>query len=69
MRLMDVFGIRIGVDGSWFLILFLMIFWLSPSFRDALHSSEFADQPPHEVYAALLSRGIYLASIRTRYRS
>jgi Zn-dependent protease len=40
MRLMQVFGIRIGVDGSWFLILFLMIFWLSPSFRDALHSSD-----------------------------
>ena len=35
---------------------------------DALHGSEFADQPPHEVYAALLSRGIYLASIRTMYR-
>jgi Zn-dependent protease len=36
---MDVFGIRIGVDGSWFLILFLMIFWLSPSFRSELRSS------------------------------
>jgi transposase InsO family protein len=35
---------------------------------DALHSSEFVDQPPHEVYAALLSRGVYLASIRTMYR-
>ena len=34
----------------------------------ALHSPEFADQPPHEVYATLLSRGIYLASIRTMYR-
>ena len=35
---------------------------------DALHSPEFADQPPHEVYATLLSRGLYLASIRTMYR-
>ena len=35
---------------------------------DVLHSSEFVDQPPHEVYATLLSRGIYLASIRTMYR-
>ena len=35
---------------------------------DALHSPEFADQPPHEVYATLLSRGMYLASIRTMYR-
>lgn len=34
----------------------------------ALHSPEFADQPPTEVYATLLSRGIYLASIRTMYR-
>jgi putative transposase len=34
----------------------------------ALHSSEFADQPPHEVFATLLSRGEYLASIRTMYR-
>jgi len=33
-----------------------------------LHSPEFVDQPPHEVYATLLSRGIYLASIRTMYR-
>lgn len=33
-----------------------------------LHSAEFVDQPPHEVYATLLSRGIYLASIRTMYR-
>lgn len=37
---MDVFGIRIGVNASWFLILFLMIFWLSGSFRQALHSSD-----------------------------
>jgi len=33
-----------------------------------LHSEEFADQPPREVYAALLSLGIYLASVRTMYR-
>jgi putative transposase len=35
---------------------------------NALHSSEFTDQPPREVYAALLSMGIYLASVRTMYR-
>jgi Zn-dependent protease len=40
MKLMDLFGFRIGVDRSWFLILFLMIFWLSPDFRQALHSSD-----------------------------
>jgi transposase InsO family protein len=35
---------------------------------DVLHSEPFADQPPPEVYAALLSQGVYLASIRTMYR-
>jgi len=35
---------------------------------DVLHSEEFVDQPPQEVYARLLSRGVYLASIRTIYR-
>jgi Zn-dependent protease len=40
IKLLDVFGIRIGADASWFLILFLMIIWLSPSFRSALHSSD-----------------------------
>jgi transposase InsO family protein len=38
------------------------------SLLDVFHSDEFVDQPPHEVYAALLSRGVYLASIRTMYR-
>ena len=35
---------------------------------DVLHSVEFGDQSVMEVYAALLSRGVYLASIRTMYR-
>jgi putative transposase len=35
---------------------------------DAMHNREFADQPPMEVFAKLLSRGVYLASIRTIYR-
>lgn len=45
---------------------------LSPEERqeilDAMHSEEFKDQPPHEVFATLLSRGVYLGSIRTIYR-
>ena len=40
IKLMDLFGFRIGVDRSWFLILFLLIFLLSGSFRQALHSSD-----------------------------
>jgi putative transposase len=35
---------------------------------DVMHAPEFVDQPPMEVFAKLLSRGIYLASIRTIYR-
>ena len=35
---------------------------------DTLHAPEFVDQPPTEVYATLLGRGVYLASIRTMYR-
>jgi len=33
-----------------------------------LHSEEFADKAPYEVYASLLDRGSYLCSIRTMYR-
>ncbi|HUE28684.1 MAG TPA: site-2 protease family protein [Solirubrobacteraceae bacterium] len=40
IKLMDLFGIRIGLSSTWFLILFLMIFWLSGDFRQALHSSD-----------------------------
>jgi Zn-dependent protease len=40
IKLFDVLGFRIGVDPSWFLILFLMIFMLSGPFRDTLHSSD-----------------------------
>lgn len=35
---------------------------------EVLHSPEFTDQPPAEVYATLLGRGTYHASIRTMYR-
>lgn len=35
---------------------------------DVMHAPEFMDQPPMEVFAKLLSRGVYLASIRTIYR-
>lgn len=37
---MNIAGIRIGVDGTWFLMLFILIFLLSPSFRSALDSSQ-----------------------------
>src|SRR5947209_14284658 len=40
IKLLDAFGIRIGVDPGWFLTLFLVILWLSPSFRRTLNSSD-----------------------------
>jgi Zn-dependent protease len=36
LQLLRVFGIRIGVNTSWFLVLFVFIFLLSGSFRDEL---------------------------------
>jgi Zn-dependent protease len=40
IKLMDLAGIRIGVDGTWLFMLFLLILLLSGSFRTALHSSD-----------------------------
>jgi Zn-dependent protease len=40
IQLARVFGIRIGADYSWFVVLFLVIFWLSGSFRTVLGGSD-----------------------------
>jgi Zn-dependent protease len=77
---MDIFGIRIGVDVGWFLTLFLVILWLSPSFRATLHSSDgvaylttvisallfFGSLIVHELGHALAARrqGIEIKSIQ-----
>ena len=39
IQIARVFGIRIGASPSWFLILFLAIWFLSGSFQDALGGS------------------------------
>jgi Zn-dependent protease len=40
IRLASILGIRVGVNVSWFLILFLAIFWLQDSFADALDDDQ-----------------------------
>jgi Zn-dependent protease len=40
IKLMEIGGIRIGVDATWFVMLFLLIFLLSGSFRTTLNSSD-----------------------------
>ena len=79
IQLARIFGIRIGVDASWFLILFFFIFLLSGSFRSTLDSSDgvayatavasallfFASLVLHELGHALAARrqGIGIAGI------
>src|SRR4051794_35334602 len=40
IQLIRIFGIRIGVNPSWFLVLFIFIFWLSSSFRQTMNASD-----------------------------
>ena len=40
IKLMRIAGIRIGVDGTWFVMLFLLIFLVQRSFRPVLDSSD-----------------------------
>jgi Zn-dependent protease len=70
IKLMDVLGIRIGVDATWFLTLFLVLVWLEQSFRATLNNSSaaayavivvtallfFASLIVHELGHALMAR-------------
>ncbi len=40
IQLARILGVRVGVDVSWFFVLFIFIFLLSSSFRDVLDSSD-----------------------------
>jgi len=60
ITLFRVRGIRIGADYSWFVVLFLMIFWLSSFYRDVLGANDEALGP----YAlALASSLLFFGSI------
>lgn len=79
IQLARILGIRVGVDFSWFVVLFLVIFWLSGSFQDTLGGSDteayltavasalllFASIVVHELGHALAARrhGIDVAGI------
>jgi len=40
IQLARLFGIRVGVDFSWFVVLFIVIFWLSDEFQRSLGGSQ-----------------------------
>ena len=58
--LFHVRGIRIGVDWSWFLVLFLIIYWLSGFYREVLGAGE-SDLGPYGL--AVASAFLFFASI------
>jgi Zn-dependent protease len=60
VTLFRVRGIRISVDFSWFIVLFLIIFWLSGFYRDVLNSDQGATAP---YLLAVASAVLFFASI------
>src|SRR4051794_28345563 len=60
VTLFRIRGIRIAVDFSWFIVLFLIIIWLSSSFRDELGVSN-GDSEPYVL--AVISALLFFASI------
>jgi Zn-dependent protease len=54
IRLATIFGIRVGVNVSWFLILFLAIFWLQEPFAD-----ELGDESAGFIVAVLTAFGFF----------
>jgi Zn-dependent protease len=60
LTLFRVRGIRIAVDFSWFVVLFLIIFWLSGFYRDVLNAGQ-GDTAPYLL--AVASAGLFFGSI------
>jgi Zn-dependent protease len=57
LQLFRLFGFRVGVHPSWFLILFLWILWLRPSFERGIVGDESG------FYPAVLSAVLFFGSI------
>jgi Zn-dependent protease len=60
LTLFRVRGIRIAVDFSWFIVLFLIIFWLSDFYRDVLNAEQ-GDSAPYVL--AVASAALFFGSI------
>src|SRR6266487_883127 len=60
VTLFRIRGIRVAVDYSWFVVLFLIIFWLSGFYRDAL-GPESSDTAAYVL--AVASAVLFFASI------
>src|SRR3954454_11887619 len=60
VTLFRIRGIRIGIDYSWFFVLFLIIFWLSSFYRSILHAPDGAIGPYALAVASALA---FFASI------
>jgi Zn-dependent protease len=58
MQLMRIFGIRIGVNTSWFVVLFVAIFLLQDSFKDLVRGSDTT-----AYVAAVLAAFLFFGSI------
>ena len=50
VQLARIFGIRIGASPSWFVVLFLMIYWLSGLFDDMLLAQSAVDRFRNSAY-------------------
>jgi Zn-dependent protease len=60
VTLFRVRGIRVAVDYSWFVVLFLIIFWLSGSYRDVLNEP---DDSSTAYVLAVASAALFFGSI------
>jgi Zn-dependent protease len=58
IQLARVLGIRVGVDASWFVVLFIVIFWLSDEFQSSLGSSQTTAYVTAVISALLLFASI-----------